>query len=132
MGLLLSGVHQLAVRWYTVSESTWSAMDGTTWTPLEEVPMTATRLPLKSTSSGRPRPGVNGRAGEVLPPGDVGGVGDGEHAGGGDDEAGLQIDPSAGHAPASVPVDSWYSAELTRASKRMCRRRSKRSTTWLR
>ena len=49
IGALLSGVHQLAVRWYTVREATSSAMAGMTCTPLEPVPMTATRLPAKST-----------------------------------------------------------------------------------
>ena len=49
IGALLSGVHQLAVRWYTVSEATSSAMAGMTCTPLDPVPMTATRLPVKST-----------------------------------------------------------------------------------
>src|SRR5580692_4776825 len=51
MGRLLSGVHQLGVRWYTVSDSTSSARTGTTWTPLDDVPTTATRLPAKSTGS---------------------------------------------------------------------------------
>ena len=49
IGALLSGVHQLAVRWYTVSDATSSAMDGISCTPLDPVPMTATRLPAKST-----------------------------------------------------------------------------------
>ena len=49
IGALLSGVHQLAVRWYTVSDATSSTIAGTTCTPLDEVPMTATRLPAKST-----------------------------------------------------------------------------------
>jgi hypothetical protein len=49
MGALLSGVHQLAVRWYTVSEATSSAIAGTICTPLDPVPMTATRLPANST-----------------------------------------------------------------------------------
>src|ERR1700685_1330662 len=49
IGRLLSGVAQLGVRWYTVSEATSGATIGMTWTPLDPVPMTATRLPLKST-----------------------------------------------------------------------------------
>ena len=49
IGALLSGVHQLAVRWYTVREATSSAMAGISCTPLDPVPMTATRLPAKST-----------------------------------------------------------------------------------
>ena len=49
IGALFSGVHQLALRWYTVREATSSAMTGTICTPLDPVPMTATRLPAKST-----------------------------------------------------------------------------------
>ena len=49
IGALLSGVHQLAVRWYTVSEAASPAMTGMICTPLDPVPMTATRLPVKST-----------------------------------------------------------------------------------
>ena len=56
IGALLSGVHQLAVRWYTVSEATSSAMAGITCTPLDPVPMTATRLPAKSTGVAGHRP----------------------------------------------------------------------------
>ena len=58
IGRLLSGVHQLAVRWYTVTRSTSSRIVGTTCTPLDEVPMTATRLPVKSTGVRRPATGV--------------------------------------------------------------------------
>ena len=54
--MLFSGVHQLAVRWYTVRASTSSRIVGTTCTPLDEVPMTATRLPVKSTGSAGHRP----------------------------------------------------------------------------
>ena len=49
MGRLLSGVHQLALRWYTVNEATSPAMAGISWTPLDPVPTTATRWPAKST-----------------------------------------------------------------------------------
>ena len=49
IGALLSGVHQLAVRWYTTREATVSAMEGMICTPLDPVPMTATRWPAKST-----------------------------------------------------------------------------------
>ena len=49
IGRLLSGVHQLAVRWYTVSEATSSAIAAISCTPLDPVPITATRLPTKST-----------------------------------------------------------------------------------
>src|SRR6185436_5514140 len=49
IGALLSGVHQLAVRWYTVSDATSPAIAGISCTPLDPVPTTATRLPAKST-----------------------------------------------------------------------------------
>src|SRR5437667_2894942 len=49
IGALLSGVHQLAVRWYTVRDATSPAIYGMSWTPLDPVPTTATRLPSKST-----------------------------------------------------------------------------------
>ena len=49
IGALLSGVHQLGVRWYTVREATSSAIVGISCTPLDPVPITATRLPAKST-----------------------------------------------------------------------------------
>ena len=56
IGRLLSGVHQLAVRWYTVSDAASSATTGMICTPLEPVPMTATRLPAKSTGVAGQRP----------------------------------------------------------------------------
>ena len=56
IGALFSGVHQLAVRWYTVSDATSPAMHGISWTPLDPVPTTATRLPAKSTGVAGQRP----------------------------------------------------------------------------
>ena len=49
IGWLFSGVAQVALRWYITSDSTSPAIAGPIWTPVEPVPMTATRLPLKST-----------------------------------------------------------------------------------
>ena len=49
IGALLSGVHQLALRWYTVSDATSPEIEGISCTPLDPVPMTATRLPANST-----------------------------------------------------------------------------------
>src|SRR5262249_51525068 len=49
IGPLLSGVHQLGLRWYTASDPTSFAIDWISWTPLDPVPTTATRLPAKST-----------------------------------------------------------------------------------
>ena len=88
IGRLLSGVHQLAVRWYTVSDSTSSTIAGTTCTPLDEVPTTATRLPREVDRLGRPPAGVVLHAAEVVAAGDVGQVRHRQHAGGGDEEAG--------------------------------------------
>ncbi len=72
IGVLLSGVHQLAVRWNTVNDATSSAMAGTTCTPLEDVPITATRLPVKSTGRRWPPSGVEGLAPEFVAPGNRG------------------------------------------------------------
>ena len=96
MGRLLSGVHQLAVRWYTVSDATSSTMAGTTCTPLDEVPIDGHPLARKSTGAAGHGPVWYDSPGELLAPGDVRGVGHGEHSGGGDDEAGLQLDAAAG------------------------------------
>ena len=51
MGALLSGVHQLGERCSTVREAAVSAMTGMICTPLDPVPTTATRLPVKSTGA---------------------------------------------------------------------------------
>ncbi len=56
IGALFSGVHQFGVRWYTVSDATSPAIAGISCTPLEPVPMTATRRPAKSTGVGGHRP----------------------------------------------------------------------------
>ena len=132
IGALLSGVHQLAVRWYTVREATWSAMAGISCTPLDPVPMTATRLPAKSTGVERPQPGVVRLASKVLAAGHLGEVRHREDAGGGDQE------PSP--EPGTVARRHASTARTTRrtrptspsAPNRMWRRRSNRSTTWLR
>ena len=80
IGALLSGVHQLADRWYTVSDATSSAITGITCTPLDPVPITATRLPAKSTgvAGHKPvwydsprkssRPGTSGKYGTESTP----------------------------------------------------------------
>ena len=51
IGWLFSGVAQVAERWYITSDSTSSAIAGPICTPVEPVPITATRLPRKSTGS---------------------------------------------------------------------------------
>ena len=56
MGALLSGVHQLGERCSTVTEAAVSAMTGMICTPLDPVPTTATRLPVKSTGAVGHRP----------------------------------------------------------------------------
>lgn len=47
---------KLGVRWKTVTWAARSAMTGMIWMPEEPVPITATRLPVKSTSSCGQRP----------------------------------------------------------------------------
>ena len=42
-------MNQFGVRWYTCSSATSSAIAGISWMPLAAVPITATRLPLRST-----------------------------------------------------------------------------------
>lgn len=80
IGALLSGVSQSATFWYTVREATSSAIAGTICTPLDPVPIRATRLPEKSTGvfghrpvwccSPRksPRPGMSGMNGTERMP----------------------------------------------------------------
>ena len=75
MGALLSGVHQLGERCSTVTDAAVSAMTGMICTPLDPVPTTATRLPVKSTGvsghspvwydspSNSSRPGTSGKYG---------------------------------------------------------------------
>ena len=50
-GPLRAGIEKLAVRWNTVSWGASAAISGIDWMPEEPVPITATRLPLKSTPS---------------------------------------------------------------------------------
>ena len=114
IGRLLSGVHQLAVRWYTVSDATSSTMVGTTCTPLDEVPTTATRLPAKSTGSAGHRPVWCCTPPEVVAPGHVGEVRHRQHAGGGDEEPGPRCRrcPSSA-SPSQVPDGSSKTAAVT-------------------
>ena len=51
MGLLCNGAHQFGWRWNTVSCFAVFAISWMTCTPVAPVPMTATRLPAKSTGS---------------------------------------------------------------------------------
>ena len=96
MGALLSGVHQLAVRWNTVSDATSSTMAGTTCTPLDEVPITATRLPAKSTGVAGHRPVWCASPANSVAAGDVGQVGHREDAGRRDHVAGPDLGAVAG------------------------------------
>src|SRR5262245_3659490 len=131
MGPLLRGVHQFAVRWYAVSAATSSAIAGMIWTPLDPVPTTATRLPASSTGSvghspvwydsprNSSRPGTSGKWGTDRTP----------------VAATRYCARYVAPLPTStihVPDDWSYVAELTLAPHRMWRRRSNRSTTWLR
>ncbi len=50
-GPLWAGNEKFGVRWNTVSSVAWRAMIGIDWIPLEPVPITPTRRPVKSTPS---------------------------------------------------------------------------------
>ena len=50
-GRLPAGIVKFGVRWKTVRWAACSAMIGMDWMPEEPVPMTATRMPVKSTPS---------------------------------------------------------------------------------
>ena len=73
------GRHQIGVRWKTVRCATFSAMVGMIWTADAPVPMTATRLPVRSTPASQravwivwpaksSNPGISGRFGTVSTP----------------------------------------------------------------
>ena len=51
VGPLCAGTLKLGVRWITKRRSACLAISVTAWIPEEPVPMTATRLPVKSTGS---------------------------------------------------------------------------------
>jgi hypothetical protein len=53
---LRAGTEKFGVRWKTVTRSDSSAMRGIDWMPDDPMPMTATRLPVKSTPSWGHRP----------------------------------------------------------------------------
>ena len=53
---LCAGTEKFGVRWNTVSCAACCAMRGMDWMPDDPVPMTATRLPVKSTPSCGQRP----------------------------------------------------------------------------
>ena len=106
IGRLLSGVHQLAVRWYTVSEATSPAMAGITCTPLDPVPMTATRLPAKSTGVVGHRPVWYDSPRKSLAPGHVREVRHREDAGGGDQEPRPVLGARRRSRTVHVPDDS--------------------------
>ena len=106
-------------------------MTGTICTPLDPVPMTATRLPAKSTvvaghspvwcwtPRNSSRPGTSGNCGTESTP------------------VALMRKRARTAAPSAVATvhvadASSYLASVTFAPNRMWRRRSKRSTTWLR
>ena len=50
-GLLRAGIVKFGVRWNTVNWAASSAITGIAWIAEDPVPITATRLPLKSTGS---------------------------------------------------------------------------------
>ena len=133
IGRLLSGVHQLAVRWYTVSEATSSAIDRDDLHAAR--PGADDRDPLagevdRLSSASRPvwcasprkssRPGTSGKYGTESTP--VAATRNRARA----------VVPVAALSTIQVADSSSQTAEVTRAPNRMWRRRSNRSTTWLR
>ena len=133
IGALLSGVHQLAVRWYTVSDATSSAIDGDDLHAARPGADDRDPLAREVDRRRRPPPGVvltrrgsrraRARRGSTAPR--------------------ARRSRRRGTAPGSrVPspsVDRPRRRRLvvrrptvTAAPNRMWRRRSKRSTTWLR
>ena len=51
-----AGIEKLGVRWNTVTDFACFAISGIAWMPEEPVPITPTRLPVKSTSRWGQRP----------------------------------------------------------------------------
>ena len=72
-------------------------MAGITWTPLDPVPMTATRLPAKSTGVAGHSPVWYDSPRKSSRPGTSGKYGHRQHAGRGDEEAGPELGAVAGH-----------------------------------
>ena len=50
-GPLWAGIEKFGVRWNTTSSPACSAISGIAWIPDDPVPITATRLPVRSTPS---------------------------------------------------------------------------------
>ena len=100
-----SGGHQGGVRWKTVSCATFGAISGTNWKALAPVPITATRLPFRSTSW-RHSGGVEGRAREAVAARDVGQARPVELADGADHRIGLDRLASCRPCPASFARQS--------------------------
>ena len=88
IGVLLSGVHQLAVRWYTVSSATSSRIVGDDLHAARRGADDRDALAGEVDRLGRPPAGVVRLAPEVVTPGHVGEVRNRQHAGGRDEEPG--------------------------------------------
>jgi hypothetical protein len=131
IGWLFNGVAQVALRWYITSEAASSATTGPICTPHEPVPTTATRLPRKSTGSSGQRTGWYDSPAKSSRPGTSGYCGT--------DSTPVVVIRYRERIwnPSCVPVVqeallSSHRAEVTLLFSRMWRRRSNRSTTWLR
>ena len=91
IGALLSGVHQLAVRWYTVSDATSSAIAGIDLHAARPGADDRDALAGEVDRRRRPPPGVVLLAAEVVAAGHVGEVRHRQHAGRGDEEPGPEL-----------------------------------------
>ncbi len=122
-GRWCAGNEKFGVRWKTVSSLACCAMTGMDWTPLEPVPITPTRMPVKSTPSWGQRfvwwigprkssaPGISGALGNDRHP------------------VAMIRNRASMVSPVSVPTvqrcaSSSYVAAVTRVSNVMSRRRS--------
>ena len=118
------------MRWNTVSVRACSAMIGINCTADEPVPTTATSRPLKSTGScGHAAECSTGPA-NVLSPSKAGVLGADSGPIAVTMKRALQLRPSSLRTRQQAAASSKCAA-ATRVLKRMSRRRSKRSATWL-
>ena len=122
------GTLKFAVRWKTVSCAASAAITGIACTAEDPVPITPTRLPVKSTPSCGQRPVWCSSPANVSRPG-IGGTRGTERQ----PVAMTGTRPRAGRRPRSTTVQrssaSSYAASTTRVPRRRSRRRSKRSAT---
>ena len=127
-GRLPAGIEKFGVRWNTVMSDACRAMIGIDWMPELPVPITPSRLPVRSTPSRGQCPVWNVSPRKLSMPGTSGVFDADRHP----------VAMITNWAPTTSPVSvvtvqrpPSYTAETTRVSKVMSRRRSNRSATWL-